>query len=653
MKPINELVADLHKYNKAYRLGKPLITDQEYDSLVAQLKEADPDNEWFSHVEPAPVSNKRRRRLPIPMKSLNKVKTFDEILQWVRSLGLPPKTSLVIMPKYDGISWLHDEINHHTYSRGGAENEGQDCHEHFETGKFLELEDHDAFPVNYTFGELMITVSDWEQFFANRLSPYTGNRYKSPRNTVAGLINRDFASDELKYTTFVRYGADETSLFSGKWGKFSDFLQDLCYHFHQPACFCRTQLFRLDDEKLISTFRQWREQYYIDGVVIYINDLLLWDKIGRQQTSGNPLYAIAYKNPAFTSTYETEVIGIDWAVSKSGALKPVVKITPVDTGDCIMENPTGYNAKWVKEHYIAPGAKILVTRSGGVIPKILQIIEAASPEAIDKQNECLGTCPVCGSPTAYDENGAELCCTNPDCDGKRLAKINHFFKTVGCEKIGEETISKMFDAGLRSIKAILDSKTRKLLQIEGFAEGIVSNIKKETERIKKGVDLATLMHASDCFKGIGTVKAKAFLANMSLEVLHDFINGQWLVKQPSDKCPDFSSEAFQQLPATIQNFFKGYEPFMAFLEETQIPPVIPEIAQPSNDRYHGFKVCFSGIRDKALENAIVDGCGMVMDNVSKNTTHLVVRDPHANTSKIAKAKSLGIPIMTVDAFRKI
>lgn len=61
-----------------------------------------------------------------------------------------------------------------------------------------------------------------------------------------------------------------------------------------------------------------------------------------------------------------------WKVSKSGALKPVVKIEAVDTGDCNMENPTGYNAKWIDDNVIAKGAKILVTRSGGSYLKSLK-----------------------------------------------------------------------------------------------------------------------------------------------------------------------------------------------------------------------------------------------------------------------------------------
>lgn len=120
--------------------------------------------------------------------------------------------------------------------------------------------------------------------------------------------------------------------------------------------------------------------YPIDGIVIYINDLNIWDKVGRHQSSGNPLYAVAYKHPDFTMAFKTVVKSITWNVSKAGALKPVVNIETVDTGDCDMENPTGYNAAFISDMKIAKGAEILVTRSGGVIPKILSTISSAPLE---------------------------------------------------------------------------------------------------------------------------------------------------------------------------------------------------------------------------------------------------------------------------------
>ncbi len=63
----------------------------------------------------------------------------------------------------------------------------------------------------------------------------------------------------------------------------------------------------LNEEYFAKLFSYWKEQVYIDGLVIYLNDLSLWQAIGRQQTTGNPLYAIAYKHPDFTGAFDTTV----------------------------------------------------------------------------------------------------------------------------------------------------------------------------------------------------------------------------------------------------------------------------------------------------------------------------------------------------------
>ena len=103
------LLEMIKKQNTAYRAGTPIVTDAVYDAEIEKLKELDPENEWFKHVEPSPVSTSRKRKLPLPMKSLNKVKDINELKKWFSSLGLHADTELILMPKFDGLSLLHNE----------------------------------------------------------------------------------------------------------------------------------------------------------------------------------------------------------------------------------------------------------------------------------------------------------------------------------------------------------------------------------------------------------------------------------------------------------------------------------------------------------------------------------------------------------------
>lgn len=644
-KSIKELAENIKKYNEAYRKGAPIVPDIFYDQEVSQLKELDPDNEWFKHIEPAPVANGRKVKLPIPMKSLYKVKSTEELMKWITNLALNDSHRLVITPKFDGLSLLHNELTDMTYSRGGAENEGQDCTAHYLHAQFPKVKSN----LLYTYGEFVFSIKSWNEHFYGQVSPETGDKYKSPRNTAAGLLNRDMPSDLLMHIDFFRYGADATSM--KHFERYSHFYSYVCDTFNQSKLYHVAYTSEITEELLHNLFNLWKKEYYIDGLVIYIDDLKLWEVIGRHETTGNPNYAIAYKNPNFTEIYETKVLDVNWAISKTGALKPVVKTDVVDTGDCEMESPTGYNARYIKENHIAPGAVIKVTRSGGVIPKILETITPATSEAEDKMWGKLIGCPHCHAPLAWNETGVELCCTNEGCSGRRLSKIVFFYTIIAAENMGVETITKMYDAGFNTLNKMLDITFDELLNIEGFGVETANIVLQNHAKIRKGLEVTVAMHASDCFTGIGQVKAKQILEKMSDEDMFAFVNGSFYI-------PEYdvirNAPWYRNANKTMQSFYNGINPFYRFIAENKLS-ILPLAEKPktTSDKYVGFKVCFTGIRDKMLEEQIMAGGGEIASGVSKKTTHLIVADPDSLSGKAKKAKELNIPILTIEEFKAL
>ncbi len=634
-----ELLEAINKRNEEYRTGNPTISDFEYDSLIEQLKAIDPNNEWFDSIEPSPVSNSRKRKLPLPMKSLNKVKNINEVKKWLSSLGLHDNTQLVLMPKFDGLSLLHNEKTGEAWSRGGAENEGQDCTQHCIAANILS---NTAY--NYTYGEFIIDRENWRMFFDGKISPYTSERYKSPRNTSAGFLNRDTPCKEIEHASFFRYGMDSTSL--EEFETFDKAIGQLCSDYNQQPLFQLTTAQDITESSLLSQFKEWTKLYPIDGIVIYVNNLQLWRTIGRNQTTGNPLYAIAYKHPDFTDAFETTVKDVAWRASKAGALKPVVEIEAVNTGDCIMENPTGYNAGWIADMGIAPGAKILVTRSGGVIPKILQTLEAAPQTEIETMWDNLAECPHCGHPTSWNESHKELVCTNPDCDGIRFAKIVFFFKICGVEDMGEQMFDKLYQAGFNTIHRILNITANDILNIEGFAEGTANIILSNMERIKVGIDLPTLMQASDCFPGIGTIKARKLIDSLPGDEEGNLYNADFTYDDEF-----INNRITLSKLETDKSFWRGFNKFHQFIKEHGLVIKQPNIISVNkNGKCAGMAVCFSGVRNAELEQRIIEAGGTIVSGVSKKTTHLIVKDVNATSSKITKAQGLGIHIVNIDDF---
>lgn len=645
MNKAEKLLYLIRRHNRLYRSGQPQISDSEYDQLVADLQRIDPDNEWFKHIEPASVSKRRKIRLPIPMKSLNKVKDLPSLQNWTKSIGLTSSDKIVITPKFDGLSLLHDEINNMAYSRGGAENEGQDCSSHYKASDNIV---NAANNLRFTFGEFVFSHKSWTANFFGKTSPDTGDKYKSPRNTAAGLLNRDEPSDALKYVDFFRYGTDESSL--DNFSTYEELYSYLCDTFNQQKLYRTVTVQELTSELCQELYEEWLQQYYIDGLVIYANDLNIWKECGRQETTGNPNYAIAYKAPGFTETFETTVKSITWKVNKSGFLKPVVNIDTVDTGDCNMENPTGYNAGWIKSHYIAKGAEVLVTRSGGVIPKILKTTVNAPENEESMQWLNLRYCPHCDSATKWNDKGIELMCTNPNCCGVQLAKIVFFFKTLEAENIGEESINKIFNAGYHKLREILDITFDELLEIDSFGEVTANQILNAISLIKDGIEVTWLMHASDCFNGIGQVKAKTILSHFTDEQLFAFYEGRFHTWSSNE---DLQTKDFYiNAGITAKSFMLGIIPFCDFVAQNGLKILPLERQKTIGNKCSGLKVCFTGIRDEALEDIIKANGGEIANGISKKTTHLIVGDVNSQSSKAIKARQNGIEILTIDTFKK-
>lgn len=641
-KEINELVSLIKKHNEAYRNGTPIVSDSEYDKEIELLKEIDPTNSWFNSIEPAPVTESRKVQLPIPMKSLNKVKSVKELMNWYRQFGINEEECLVITPKFDGLSLLYNEDTNQAFSRGGAENEGQDCTEH---ARMAGIKSNNNV-LYYSFGEFVFNCKSWEENFVGRHSDETGLLYKSPRNTAAGLLMRDKPSQLLKHIDFFRYGADNNSL--TQFTTYVDLFSYLCRTYGQPFLMCTARPKDIDDDYLMSLFKEWRKEYYIDGLVVYVNNISLWEKIGRAGTTGNPLYAIAYKHPDFTDSFETTVNGITWKASKAGALKPVVNIDSVDTGDCQMENPTGYNASWVQNMGIAKGAKILVTRSGGVIPKILQTLVHAPEEERRSMWLDLDKCPHCGNATSWNATHKELMCRNQECPGIQIAKIIFFFNVCGVENMGEETFNKLYENGFTSIKDILDIQVSDILKIEGFGEGTADVITSNMNKIKGGIDITTLMQASDCFNGIGKVKAQKIIEDLDDDSVEDLYNDEIEMDSTVEKEMIETSEN-----ETWKSFFQGYNSFKHFIRENKLIIKEPEkINIDANGQFKDMSICFSGVRDQELERIIISGGGKIASGVSKNTTHLIVKTKDVSSSKMSKADSLGIPIIEIGNFNE-
>ena len=603
---INELKDKIAKANEAYRIGQPIMSDKEYDILVEELSEISPDDELLSKVGHEILDEGRKTRLPIPMASMNKIKSLDEIKDWQRLKLIPNTVEIICTPKYDGLSLCKEELNDGDSITRGDGQFGQKSNEHY---KLIGNHLTGVTDFSYTYGEVIMSKSVFLEKYSND--------FANPRNLVAGLINSKTTSEALKDCNFIKYGA--VPVLRNQFTTKQEILDKLNEGQSSKVPYRVCGILDLTEELLISLFKEWSEEYEIDGIILEVNNLVTQSSLGRETSTGNPVFARAFKHDSFEQRAESDVIGISWNISKQGLLKPIIHINPIKLDGVTVSNVTGNNARFVKDMGIGIGAKVVVKRSGMVIPKIVDVLQTV--DFVQPTIE--------GVEIDWNEAGIELI-TLTETDEQKLRKNISFFEILEADNVSEGVITQLWDAGYKTIEQILNLTTTDLESIDRFGKRKAKIVFDSIQKSVTNVSLSKLQHATGIFKGLGSKK---------LALLEDFVTKP-TVEQV------ISVEGFAEISA--KTYVDSYNDFFNFIKG--LPITISEkveVVKTGND-LEGKQFVFTGVRRKDLEEVIVSRGGVIGGSVSKNTTHLVMKEKGSGSSKETKAISLGVTIFTVE-----
>jgi DNA ligase (NAD+) len=615
---INELKDKITKANEAYRTGNSIISDSEYDKLVEELSLLSPDDELLTKVGHVVVDESRKTKLPIEMASMNKIKSMDDINDWCRLKNISKNEVVVITPKFDGLSLCVNEFSNDAFTRGDGQF-GQKSNEHYKLidNHLYDVENVDPFsPIDcqFTYGEVMMSKKTFTEKYSND--------FANPRNLVAGLLNSKEATQSLKDCDYIKYGA----IFTPDLMKMRYTKQEVIDYLNQyqkvKVQYHVCKISELTEELLISLFKEYSIDYEIDGLIIEINNLSLQYTLGRETSSNNPCYARAFKHPSFEQSAETEIIGISWNISKQGYLKPTLHVRPIKLDGVTVSNVTGNNARFVKDMGIGVGAKVVVKRSGMVIPIIADVVETVEFQMPDVPN------------IDWNENGVELV-TLTETDDQKLKKNISFFEILEADNVSEGVITQLWDAGYKTIKDILNLKISDLEKIDRFGKRKAQIVYNSIQKSVTGVQLSKLQHATGIFKGLGSKK---------LALLEDFTT-----KPTVDQV--MSIEGFAEVSA--KSYIDSYDIYFDFVKD--LPVTISEkveVVKTGSD-LDGKQFVFTGFRRPDLESVIESRGGRIGGYVSKNTTHLVMKVVGSGSSKEKKAIDLGVEVITVEQLEKL
>jgi NAD-dependent DNA ligase len=525
---------------------------------------------------------------------------------------------VVITPKFDGLSLCVNEFSNDAFTRGDGQF-GQKSNEHYKLidNHLYDVKNVDPFsPIDcqFTYGEVMMSKKTFTEKYSND--------FANPRNLVAGLLNSKEATQSLKDCDYIKYGA----IFTPDLMKMRYTKQEVIDYLNQyqkvKVQYHVCKISELTEELLISLFKEYSIDYEIDGLIIEINNLSLQYTLGRETSSNNPCYARAFKHPSFEQSAETEIIGISWNISKQGYLKPTLHVRPIKLDGVTVSNVTGNNARFVKDMGIGVGAKVVVKRSGMVIPIIADVVETVEFQMPDVPN------------IDWNENGVELV-TLTETDDQKLKKNISFFEILEADNVSEGVITQLWDAGYKTIKDILNLKISDLEKIDRFGKRKAQIVYNSIQKSVTGVQLSKLQHATGIFKGLGSKK---------LALLEDFTT-----KPTVDQV--MSIEGFAEVSA--KSYIDSYDIYFDFVKD--LPVTISEkveVVKTGSD-LDGKQFVFTGFRRPDLESVIESRGGRIGGSVSKNTTHLVMKVVGSGSSKEKKAIDLGVEVITVEQLEKL
>jgi DNA ligase (NAD+) len=198
-------------------------------------------------------------------------------------------------------------------------------------------------------------------------------------------------------------------------------------------------------QQAFETLRASREalDFETDGVVFKVNDLAQQDSLGN--TAHHPRGAIAYKYQGESGF--SRLRGIEWSVSRTGAINPVALIEPVSLSGVTVGRVSLHNLGIMERLGAgAPmrvGSRLLVTRRGGVIPHVEQVVDAGDGEPLSVP----GTCPSCGG-EAYRRDDFLFAHHAPDCVTAASRRLLHFAAAIDLEGFGPRLVEQLLERGL-------------------------------------------------------------------------------------------------------------------------------------------------------------------------------------------------------------
>ncbi len=650
---IDELRKLLEQYNyEYYVLDNPSVNDAEYDRLMQELMMLENEHpEYQSPLSPsqrvgglvqdefAKVTHKRMMLSLANAFNEDDLRDFDKKVREVTGLD---KVTYMAEMKIDGLgmSLVYRGNLQYAATRGDGVT-GEDVTANILTIKSIpsHINLNEDFEIR---GEVFMPKKSLERL--NKEKAEKGEQlFANARNAAAGSIR------QLDSSIAASRGLDAF------WYYFVN-ASDFGIRYHSEALKKADELgFKTNPERRLCngidevlkyideyTLKRPTLGYDIDGIVIKVDDMALYDKLG--YTAKTPRWAIAYKFPP--EEVITKLEDIIFTVGRTGKITPNAVLSPVRVSGSVVQRATLHNEDFIKEKDLKIGDFVIIRKAGDVIPEVVGPV-VSKRTGLEIPFEMINNCPVCGLPLIRKD--AMHFCVNPHCDARKIEGIIHFASrdAMDIEGLGERVAEQFFNQGFfRSINEIyrLYEHRDEIIALDGWQSKSVDNLINAIEKSKENSLEKVLFGLG--IKEVGAKMAKTLARKY----------------QNIDNLINASEEELLEIPdvgpivaSSIRNYFsneRNVELINALKNEHLNFEYKGSTATAANSYFSGKTVVLTGTlskygRKEATE--ILENLGAKVTGSVSKATDVVIAGVEAG-SKLDKAHALGITVLDEEEF---
>ena len=631
---IRNLIDKLNYYTKKYDEGKPEISDQEWDDMYFELQKL--ENQYNTYCEDSPtqqvnyqiVNKLNKVEHNHPMLSLDKTKDIDVIRNFLRN------KSSIVMAKMDGLTCSLKYINGKLVS---AETRGNGLVGEDILHNALQVK---SIPNKIAYkneliidGEIICTYNDFKYF---------EEEYKNPRNFASGSIRLlDSKECAMRRLTFVAWDCISNLPNIETLSEKFEVLENLGFVV-VPNIEMITNFDLNNSIKGIQNICK-DLSYPIDGVVFKYNNINEYNAAGR--TDHHFKGGIAYK--FYDEEYETHLLNIEYTMGRTGILTPVAIFEPIDIDGTIVERASLHNISVMMETLGQPykGQLIKIFKANMIIP---QVSWAEKKELTISDFRC-EECPVCGSHTELKNNDGvvTLYCTNPQCQGKLINRLDHFCGKNGLDIKGlsKATLEKLIELGW--VSCFID--IYKLKEHQKDWEKQAGFGQKSVERILNAIDNSKKPTLDMVIAAAGIPLIGRAVAKELIKYIPTYEDFRYKIESGFDFTQyDGFGEA---MAAALLDFdYKEIDDVVDYALEIQKKEI------QNNNSLEGKTFCITGKvhiyknRDE-LKSYIESNGGKVVSSMSSKVNYLINNDITSTSSKNIAAQQLGVSIITEEQFQ--